>query len=149
VHGRRGIAGVLLVAVMLATGCGQDEPSGDGGGQRTSTYTSDGGVEITVDAPRAEAEVASPLDVSGQAPGSWSFEADFPVEVQDAERRTVAVGFATMRGEWMTADDVDFEGRVEFEPPDTQTGFVVLRRANPSGLNKNDDAVEIPVRFSP
>jgi len=49
----------------------------------------------------------------------------------------------------MTEDDVDLLGEVEFEPPASATGFVVLHRANPSGRKKNDDAVEIPVRFEP
>jgi hypothetical protein len=148
VGGRRGIVAVVLAAVILATGCASDEQARNGG-EPTTTYTSDGGVEITVEVPRAEDEVTSPLEVSGHAPGSWSFEADFPVEILDADRRTVAEGFATMQGEWMTEDDVDFEGEIEFERPSTETGFLVLRRANPSGLRTNDDAVEIPIRFSP
>jgi hypothetical protein len=143
---RRGIVGVLLVAVIAASGCASDEPARTSG-EPTTTHTSDGGVEITVDAPRVEADVTSPLVVRGRAPGAWSFEADFPVDVLDADRRTVGEGFATMQGDWMTEEDVDFEGKVEFEQPDTETGYLVLRKANPSGEEENDDAVEIPIRF--
>lgn len=144
--GRRGL--VLVGVLLAAAGCTQTERRGDPPAP-TTEYTSDQGVRITVDQPLARAVVESPLEVKGRAPGTWSFEADFQVDVLDAERRTVVEGFATMQGEWMTEDDVDFAGTVEFEPPASAKGFVVLRKANPSGLRKNDDSVEIPVRFEP
>ena len=49
----------------------------------------------------------------------------------------------------MTEDDVDFAGTIEFDTPPSAVGILVLHKANPSGLKKNDDAVEIPVRFEP
>ena len=145
--GRRGISG-LLIAVVLVAGCTRVEKDADPG-EPTTEYPSVRGVRVTVEQPLAEAVVESPLEVKGRAPGAWSFEADFPLEIMDEDRRTVAEGYATMQGEWMTEDDVDFVGEIEFEPPTSATGYLVLHRANPSGLKKNDDAVLIPVRFAP
>jgi hypothetical protein len=149
--GRRGLVvmvGVAVVAALVVVGWGIDV-GGRGGVTVTDEHTSKRGVSVSVKAPEQSAVVSSPLEVRGRAPGSWSFEADFPVEILDADRRSVAEGFATMQGEWMTEDNVDFVGEVEFAPPTSATGFVVLHKANPSGLEKNDDAVEIPVRFEP
>jgi hypothetical protein len=148
------LIGVLLVSALVAGSCAESYPPQKNDAPQkteepTTEYTSDKGVRVTVDQPLAEAVVESPLEVKGRAPGAWSFEADFPIEILDADRQRVVEGYATMQGEWMTEDDVDFLGEVEFEPPASATGFVVLRRANPSGLKENDDAVEIPVRFEP
>ena len=140
------LVGVLLGCALVAGGCAKDdEPPKP---EKPSTeFTSSGGVDLTVETPREGATVTSPLDVRGRAPGSWSFEADFPIEVLDADRRTVAEGHATVQGDWMTEEDVDFAGVIEFDPPRTASGFLVLRKANPSGLPKNDDEVEVRIRF--
>ena len=144
----------LLVGALVAGGCAESDPPQKKDppqktAEPTTEYTSEKGVRVTVEQPLAEAVVESPLEVKGRAPGAWSFEADFPVEILDADRRRIVEGYATMQGEWMTEDDVDFIGEIEFEPPASGMGILVLRRANPSGLEKNDDAVEIPVRFGP
>jgi hypothetical protein len=142
----RSVVGALIVAALAVNGCGTTNAPRDGD-EPTTEYTSSGGVRITVETPRKGATVASPLDVTGRVPGTWSFEADFPVDVLDANRRPVGEAFATLKDDWMTEADVDFAGTVTFDPPETDSGFLVLRKANPSGLRKNDDAVEIPIRF--
>jgi hypothetical protein len=47
----------------------------------------------------------------------------------------------------MTEDFVPFEATIKFEKPDTETGFLVLERDNPSGLPEYDDELIIAVRF--
>ena len=137
---------VLLVSVLVAAGCAENDAS-QKPEEPTTAFTSPGGVGLTVETPRKGATVTSPLEVGGRAPGSWSFEADFPIEILDADRHSVAEGHATVKGEWMTEDDVDFAGTIEFDVPPSASGFLVLHKANPSGLPKNDDAVEVPIRF--
>jgi hypothetical protein len=150
---RRGFAliGVLLASAFVAAGCAKDEvPPKDPpqtSAEPPTEYTSVGGVNLTVVTPRKGATVASPLEVAGRVPGSWSFEADFPIEIQDADRHQVADGHATVKGEWMTEDDVDFAGTIEFDPPETASGFLVLRKSNPSGQPEHEDQLEIPIRF--
>jgi ABC-type transport system substrate-binding protein len=144
---------VLLAGVLVAAGCAKDDaPQKDPpetSEAPTTEFTSSGGVSLTVVTPGQGATVTSPLVVAGRAPGSWSFEADFPIEVLDADRHSVGEGHATVKGDWMTEDDVDFEGTVEFDPPSSGSGFLVLRKANPSGESERDDAVEVPIRFEP
>ena len=145
------LIGVLLVGVLLAAGCAKDEPPRTGPPQSSEApsteFTSSGGVKLTIVTPRPGAAVTSPLEVAGRAPGSWSFEADFPIEILDADRKSVGDGHATVKGDWMTEDDVDFAGTIEFKAPSTPKGFLVLHQANPSGESDQADAVEVPITF--
>lgn len=114
----------------------------------TAEHTSLKGVSLVVDAPLAGDLISSPITLRGKVPGSWSFEADFGVEIYDANGQQIGDGFATLQGEWMTEDLVDFTGTVSFDKPKTSTGTVVLRRANPADESRFDDSVTIPITFS-
>ena len=142
----RGVVGVLLVAVLVAAGCAEDDPPSTPTDPATDV-TSDGGIDLEVVSPRKGATITNPLRVNGRAPGSWSFEADFPLEVLDADRRTLGEGHATMKGDWTTESPVDFAGTISFDQPPTASGYLVLRKANPSGLPEHDDEVEVKIRF--
>lgn len=111
------------------------------------SFESKGGVSILVTSPQAGSVVPNPIEVKGQVPGSWSFEANFGVELLDADRKSVATSYATVDGDWMTRKKVTFTALVPFEPPKSKTGFLVLHKANPSDLEGKVDSVEIPIRF--
>jgi hypothetical protein len=102
---------------------------------------------IIINNPRPNQLVTSPLEISGQARGTWYFEADFPVYLYDAEGNELAVAPATAQGEWMTEDFVPYNTTLTFEIPDTETGELVLEKSNPSGLPEHADELRIPVRF--
>ena len=103
---------------------------------------------IKIDNPRPNQIVSSPLEITGEARGTWFFEASFPIILTDWDGRIIAEGYATARGDWMTEDFVQFDAQLEFEKPELYNrGSLILQRDNPSGLAKNDDALEIPVFF--
>ncbi len=102
---------------------------------------------IRVTSPVMGELVTSPLTVTGEARGTWYFEASFPVMILDADRNEVAVMPAQAQGEWMTENFVPFTATLDFTAPATDTGFVVFKKDNPSGLPEHDAAVEVPVRF--
>ncbi|MDO8582607.1 MAG: Gmad2 immunoglobulin-like domain-containing protein [bacterium] len=102
---------------------------------------------IRVTAPVAGSLITSPLTVMGEARGTWYFEASFPVAILDANRNQVAIAPAQAQGEWMTENFVSFLAVLDFTPPATDTGFVVFKKDNPSGLAEHDASVEVPVRF--
>jgi len=91
--------------------------------------------------------VKSPLVVQGEARGTWFFEASFPVKLLDAAGNQLAIAPAQAQGEWMTTDFVRFEVTLNFTPPTSSTGILVLEKDNPSGLPENAAEVRIPVRF--
>ncbi|MEK7614829.1 MAG: Gmad2 immunoglobulin-like domain-containing protein, partial [Patescibacteria group bacterium] len=78
----------------------------------------------------------------------WYFEASFPVELQDKNGNVIAQGPAQAQGDWMTDAYVPFEATLTFtKPADGETGTLILRKDNPSGLPEHDDFVKIPVKF--
>lgn len=103
---------------------------------------------IRLTAPRPGTVISSPLTVEGEARGTWFFEASFPVFVVDWDGRIIGQGIAQAQGDWMTQDFVPFSAEVEFETPTYKnTGSLILKKDNPSGLPQNDDALEIPIVF--
>ena len=120
----------------------------------TSTeFVSEQGVSLTVTYPLQNAVISSPLTITGEAPGTWYFEASFPVVLVDWDGLILAQGIATAQSDWMTEDMVSFEATIEFTPPATtedfmKTGALILQRDNPSGLPENDDSLQIPILFA-
>lgn len=104
-------------------------------------------MNIQVSSPHADAVIQSPLTVSGQARGTWYFEASFPVRLLDGNGNEIAVVPAQAQSDWMTEDFVPFLATLTFTAPATPTGTLVLEKDNPSGLPENAAEVRIPVRF--
>jgi hypothetical protein len=102
---------------------------------------------IIVDNPRPNTVITSPIRLSGEARGTWYFEADFPVSLLDANGNLVATAIAQAQDEWMTEDFVPFIANLTFVAPATDTGVLVFHKDNPSGLPENDDELRVPVRF--
>ena len=142
----------LLLLVIVAIGAGAAywylQPKG-GPTPASTEYTSKHGDSVTVNAPKSGDRVTSPLTVSGIVPGPWSFEANFPVEIADANHKKVAEGYATVTGDWMTTKPIAFTATVPFDPPVTDDGFVIIHKANASGDQATDDSVEVPINFGP
>jgi len=106
---------------------------------------------IRIDSPRPNQAIESPLTVTGEARGSWFFEASFPVVLTDWEDKIIAQGIATAKSDWMTSEFVSFEAMITFTVDENaydNKGTLILRKDNPSGLPEHDDALEVPVVFS-
>ena len=111
---------------------------------------------ITLTTPLPNSVVANPLLISGSARGNWYFEGSFPIVLTNWDGLIIAEGYATALGEWMTKDFVPFSATLEFTslyPGKGQDfmkrGSLILKKDNPSGLPENDDALEIPIQFTP
>lgn len=109
---------------------------------------------ITISTPEPGNAIVSPLQIAGQARGTWFFEATFPVVLTNWDGLIIAEGFVTADGEWMTEDFVPFSGELTFpnpyqsgDPDFMARGTLILQKANASGLPENDDALELPVMF--
>lgn len=105
---------------------------------------------ITLENPRPNQIISSPLIVKGRARGNWFFEASFPVTLVNWDGLIIAEGFAQAQGDWMTTEFVPFEATLNFTiDPDvySKRGALILRKANPSDLPEFDDALEIPVIY--
>ncbi len=102
---------------------------------------------IRIDYPRPNQPISSPLYISGEARGSWFFEASFPVKLLDKNDNLLATGIAQAQDEWMTENFVPFTATLEFDSNDFQSGILILVKDNPSGLPENDDQLIVPVKF--
>jgi hypothetical protein len=115
---------------------------------QSTDFTSVKGEIIEVFTPTLNQVVTSPLEIAGKVKGSWSYEASFPLELYDEIGNLIVSYPATLQGDWMTEDYVLFTAVMYFEVPEgTETGKLMLKKDNPSGLSENDDSVELPIKF--
>ncbi|MDP3900166.1 MAG: PQQ-dependent sugar dehydrogenase [bacterium] len=128
---------------------------------------------ISVSQPAVNQVITSPLQISGEARGTWYFEATFPVELRDENGLALAQGYAQAQDDpsarldsrldssqtrraarlvdeagWMTENFVPFSASIDFDKPTTLTGVLILKKNNASGLPEFDRQIEIPVNFS-
>ncbi|MBU6231151.1 MAG: hypothetical protein KGI45_04100 [Patescibacteria group bacterium] len=98
--------------------------------------------------PAANTTVSSPMAVTGQARGTWFFEAVFPIYLTDKDGRILASGQARATSDWQTADFVPFTARLTFaRQPTGATGYLILEKDNPSGRASSAAAFERQVTF--
>jgi hypothetical protein len=141
-----GVLVVVLLTLAVLFLKPRSAPPGDGGAASTTPASIED--TITVITPLPNTVISSPLHIEGEARGPWFFEASFPVVLVDWDGKIIAQIPAQARSDWMTNDFVPFSADVTFTvPPYGDTGALILRRDNPSGLPQNDQALEIPVRF--
>ena len=103
--------------------------------------------KIKITTPEINDTITTPLEIAGEARGSWYFEAVFPIVLLDNAGTEIARTSAWAQGDWMTEDFVPFFARLEFTKPVSETGAVVLQKDNPSGLPEHDESLVIPIRF--
>lgn len=115
---------------------------------RTRTFASLKGVTIQLDNWTDDMQITSPFTVTGKVPGSWSFEASFPVALKDSMGVTLVQGVAVLQGDWMTDTPVPFTVTLQFtKPVGSSSGTLILRKDNPSGLPVNEDSLALPVYY--
>lgn len=90
--------------------------------------------------------IYSPFVLKGKAPGYWFFEGVLPVELQDDNNNLIVSTFASAVGEWMTTNPVEFKALLEFKTT-ANSGYIVIKNNNPSGLPENSKTVIFPVKF--
>lgn len=125
-----------------------NQPSESNGSQPANTeYMSSGGVKIILYHPSANAKISNPVAVIGEVPGNWSFEASFPIKLEDGSGNVIAQTAANVLGNWMTTDLVPFSAQFTYSSSPSGKGTLVLQKDNPSGLPANDDQLNVPVEF--
>ncbi len=107
---------------------------------------------IRVTSPQSGATISSPVTITGEARGTWYFEASFPIVIVDWDGRIIGTGHAQATGEWMTTNFVPFTATVTFDKPvntgpQSVRGAIILKNDNPSGMASTSKAIEIPVVF--
>ena len=101
--------------------------------------------DIRVGSLKSGDSIKSPFTITGSARGIWFFEASFPIDVVDKDGKVIAQGYAEAQSDWMTENFVPFKALITFNVTTTQTGEIVLKKDNPSGLPEHDKQIRIPV----
>ena len=138
------IAIAVLIVVVILGGIliAMPTPTGNGNGNNPpSPFVSE---NVKVNLPFPGATVLKTFTASGEARGTWFFEASFPVEVRDPNGAVVGRGIAQAQEEWMTEDFVPFNAPVTIENY-SGPATLVLIKDNPSGLPEHDDSVLFPI----
>lgn len=141
---------LALVSVLGMTACtpaGNGHQTSSSSAAVSSSSATAASENIQVTAPHADTLVSSPLTVTGQAKGTWYFEASFPVRLLDGNGNEIAITPAQAQGDWMTEDFVPFVATLSFAKPTTPTGTLILENDNPSGDPARAMQIAIPVRF--
>ncbi len=104
--------------------------------------------DIEIFLPQTDEEITSPLTITGQARGSWYFEAVFPIQLTTIHGLILGNTTAQAQGDWMTNEFVPFTAVIEFTSPvDIDQGELIFEKANPSGLPEHGAEVRVPVKF--
>ena len=103
--------------------------------------------KIRIAVPEPGTEISSPLEIKGQARGTWYFEGDFPIYLLDSNGKELAVAIATAQGEWMTEDWVPFTATMEFTAPAVGEAELVFQKSNPSDNRELDRSYRVKVKF--
>jgi hypothetical protein len=100
---------------------------------------------VQVTSPRPGQTISHDVTVTGQARGTWYFEASFPMRLEDPNGNVIVQSFAQAEGEWMTETFVPFSGALVI--PESFHGDAILRleKDNPSGLPEHADTLWLPV----
>src|ERR1035437_886872 len=70
--------------------------------------------------------VGSPLEINGEARGTWYFEASFPVKIYDSNGKLLGSVPAQAQSDWMTENFVPFKASLDFATPTTDSGILIL-----------------------
>ncbi len=128
--------GIIFLGFITLAGCQKQE----------RTWANSKADKVRVISPQAYEKITSPLVVTGEARGTWYFEASFPLRLIDSNGNELAITPAQAQAEWMTEEFVPFAATLEFTT-NAENGTLVLEKDNPSGLPEHADELRIPVIF--
>ena len=98
---------------------------------------------------RPNQEISSPLKITGQVRGNgWAgFEGQVgTVSLLDGNGKTIALGILTATTEWTTLPTY-FEVTLNFQSPVVQTGTLIFKNENASGLPDKERTFILPVKI--
>lgn len=87
------------------------------------------------------------LTFSGEARGTWFFEASFRAEVRDSAGAILSVGSVQGAGDWDSEAFVPFTVSIQIPETVVGRGTLVLIKNNRSGDSSQDDSFSVPVQF--
>ena len=118
------------------------------------TFTEDIGNElekidlIKIDSPRPNSTVYSPIAITGEARGTWYNEGVLNIDIEDASGNILGQVLGQAQAEWMTEDFVPFKATLTFKTTTQTKVYLVIHKANSSGLPGKADELKIPLAIA-
>lgn len=109
-------------------------------------YRSNHGASVSITSPLSGAQITSPVEIEGTAPGNWFNEDIFNATLKDSDGTVVAQTTVKMEGTDQTKP-ANFTGELSWTSDQSGSGILVLEKANPSGLESNTDQVQVAIKF--
>lgn len=103
---------------------------------------------MQIDTPQPNAQITTPLTLSGSVPGPWYFEGSFPIELRSEPGEVLAEGIAQATGTWMTSEPAGFEATLDFAVDEPTQATLVLSEQDARGSNDVRTA-RLPVILMP
>lgn len=107
----------------------------------------DADISVSVTQPELGATITSPVTVTGQAPGTWFFEAVLQFEILSDDGGVVGEEIFVTDEMWMTEDLLDFSLEIEFDSPDANLGFIKVIKHDVSDIPRNKNFFYWPISF--
>ena len=114
----------------------------------TPTYTKASADLIRVTLPHPGAVTGKTFTITGEARGTWYFEASFPIEIRRKDGTVLTTVVAQAQAPWMTQNFVPFTAPVSVPASYTGPATIVLKKDNPSGLPENDASMSFPITIA-
>lgn len=120
--------------------------------QADSEQISDGGTnkptgtDVQITSPDLSKPINSPLKLTGKIKPNYSFEAVFPIRLENAAGKTIASGQGHVTTDDLNQEFVPFTAEIKFSQT-AGKGSLVIMNDNPSGLPENDKKISLPVTF--
>lgn len=109
------------------------------------SYTNASADLIEVVSPLPGAIVGNSFSITGQARGTYYFEASFPVVILGASDEVLVQTYATAQEDWMTENFVPFRADITLPGSYGGPAKILLKKDNPSGLSEHDATTSFDV----
>lgn len=110
-------------------------------------YKTKKGVSFELTSPTPNSEVPCEFTLAGKMPREWFFESSFPYSII-IDGREVLTGAAQSKDDYTEQEILTFSEYVVCRESCLGDGEIVLKNANPSGLEENHDEYRFPVKFT-
>lgn len=105
------------------------------------------GAETILIRPGETELIGNTVEVVGEMPGNWYFEAVAQVEIWDSAGRLLGHGLALAETDWMVTSSVAFKTKIEVATTTAATGTIIFKNDNPTGLPEYDKSESYPIVF--
>lgn len=97
--------------------------------------------------PIPEAKIQNPTTVTGIARSDWYSDESFSVVLFDGNGEEISAALAKIKAGSKSTDFLPFTATLNFIKPDTQTGVLIFKKINQSGMSVDSDSISVPVQF--